>query len=140
MNIEPKSDKPIIKRLRETAADLLSEKTYIACAGCDNHNSAEVGKDIRWALREIKRLNTLLSGLYATAQANHDANAKIEKQREQQREDTKELEQQDALIASMHAAGNAMKVHLEPRRVSFSRAARESTEAWDSVVSVLSNQ
>lgn len=55
------------------------------------------------------------------------------------REDTDEMRKQDALIQRLLVAGERMKAQLEPRRVGFATAARESTEEWDRVVSSMAN-
>lgn len=44
-------------------------------------------------------------------------------------------EQAEAKIAALVSAGDAMRVHLEPRRVGFSTNARDSVTAWDAAKS-----
>lgn len=49
------------------------------------------------------------------------------------------LREAEEKLEKLRVAGEAMKTHLEPRRVGFSTAARESVEAWDRVISSLAN-
>jgi len=81
--------------------------------------------------RELAGFNSLLLREKAeTARLN----VQIDKMNQQTREDYSELKKQDEFIARLFAAGNDMKAHLEPRRIGYSIAARETVEAWDKAI------